>query len=292
MLQSKFIDVDGIATHYFEAGEGPTVILMHGAALAIDSEFTWFRQIESLSEKYNVIAFDQPGFGLTALPGAGVYMGRERRFTHAMAFLDKLGIESAVLVGHSEGGYIAARMAIVAPHLVSAMIIVASGSTAPMLGGSADDAWIAASKRAYSVGETTEESFIARLQGEAFRWDRRLEEVARRNIRRALADGQVARMRNLPVEETDMRHYMKVQEENVRPHLSRIRTPTLLVGAANDETVPIERGVALMRSRPGSDLCVLDSARHNLMHDRHEAFDSIIANWIASKTSQASRNVQ
>jgi len=278
-MHSRFLDVDGVKTHYFDEGDGPAVVLIHGAAFAIDAELTWFRQIESLRSCYRVIAFDEPGFGRTPLPGDR-FLNREERTMHALAFLRALGIESALFVGHSEGGYMSARLAIVAPELVVAMVLVASGSTAPMLGGTADDAWIAASETAYTVGEMTEENFIAASRASAFHWDERLEKILRGSFRRSLETGHLALMQNLPKEELDMGLYMQVQQRYIQPHFDAIDVPTLLIWADNDPTVPTERGLALMRRIKGSDLVVLSGARHNVMHDRHEAFDETLRRWI------------
>lgn len=281
-MKSNFIEIDGFSTHYFDEGSGPVVVLMHGAALGIDAEFTWFRQIESLRDRYRVIAFDQPGFGRSAIPDDG-FMGRARRADHAIAFLRKLGVGPALMIGHSEGGYIASRIAITAPELISGMIVVTSGSTAPMLGGTADDAWMAASTETYTVGAVDEEGYIEGLKAAAFHWDRRMEDLARASFRRGLETGHVRLMQDLPESELDMRLYMKVQQETIQPHIANIRIPALLVWAADDKTVPVERGVALMRALPGVDFVALTATAHNVMHDRHETFDAIVARWLAER---------
>lgn len=278
-MNSNFMDVDGVATHYFDVGDGPAVVLIHGAALALESEFTWFRQIEALSKSWRVIAFDQPGFGRTEMPSG--YMGRERRSAHAIAFLKKLGIRSAVLVGHSEGAYIALRIAIVAPDLASALVLVTSGSASPMLGGAADEGWMAASAALYRVGAVTETSYLDAMRGYALHWDERMERIARANIRRALEGGHVKLMQNMPPEELDMRAYMGEQERNIQPYLGNLRLPAMLIWSGNDDTVPVERGLTLMRAIPKADLLVLSGAKHNVMHDRRDAFEEALEAWIA-----------
>lgn len=155
-----------------------------------------------------------------------------------------------------------------------------SGSTAPMLGDGADDAWIAASEATYTVGEMTEESFIADSRASAFHWDDHLERILRQNFRRSLETGHLALMQNLPNEELDMGLYMAVQQRYIQPHFDAIDVPALLIWADNDPTVPTERGLALMRRIKGSDLVVFSGARHNVMHDRHEAFDETLRQWI------------
>ena len=149
-MNGRYIDIDGFNTWYLDEGSGPTVVLLHGAALAVDAEITWFRTIEALRGEFRLVAPDQVGFGRTDMPPGGVYWNRHRRVDHALAFIERLGIRDACLVGHSEGAYMATRIAITAPHLASRLVIVTSGATAPYLGGDADREWMDAAAAAYN----------------------------------------------------------------------------------------------------------------------------------------------
>lgn len=42
-LASHFIDLNGIRTHYLEAGAGPTLVLMHGGGAGADAYGNWAR---------------------------------------------------------------------------------------------------------------------------------------------------------------------------------------------------------------------------------------------------------
>jgi pimeloyl-ACP methyl ester carboxylesterase len=50
--------------------------------------------------------------------------------------------------------------------------------------------------------------------------------------------------------------------------------------SADDPTVPVERGLALQRLMPRSDMHVFSRAQHMLMHDRSEAFNSVLRAWL------------
>jgi len=282
-LQGQFIEVNGYRTHYFDEGEGPIVVLMHGASIAIDAWLTWHGTITHLSTNFRVVAFDQPGFGRTDMPKDGDYLNRLLRTDHALAFLDRLGVERAILVGHSEGGFIAARMAITRPALAEKLVIVTSGGTAPRLGGELDREWMAASKAAYNYkgGADSEEGFIrgnAILQRNA---DPAIEAMLRENYRRALASGQIEMFRRRPADETDIERYTLLQEEHIDPYLPQLALPVLIVWAAEDPTVPVERGLRLARLCPGADFHVFGGASHMVMFDRREAFNGLLAVWCA-----------
>ncbi|MCC2096196.1 MAG: alpha/beta hydrolase [Hyphomicrobiales bacterium] len=70
MQEAKYISVDGIRTHYFEAGDRhrgkrPTVVLLHSAEFGGCAEFSWERNMPALAEQFHVLAPDHLGFGLT-----------------------------------------------------------------------------------------------------------------------------------------------------------------------------------------------------------------------------------
>lgn len=59
---SRFADVDGLRIHFKHAGKGPAVVLLHGSV----SSLHHFEQVAAmLSDSFDVIRLDLPGFGLT-----------------------------------------------------------------------------------------------------------------------------------------------------------------------------------------------------------------------------------
>ena len=64
----KFVTADGLRARYIEEGDGPPVLLLHGAALGSSAD-VWERTIPQLArDGRRVIAYDHPGFGLTDNP--------------------------------------------------------------------------------------------------------------------------------------------------------------------------------------------------------------------------------
>ena len=103
-----FIEVEGIQTAYYRQTPclGPTqagtVVLLHGGAPGACSDLNWFRNFEVLAKAgYEVIAYDQPGFGHSGVPADPTI---EFRYQHAASFLKTLNIRAAHLIGNSIGG--------------------------------------------------------------------------------------------------------------------------------------------------------------------------------------------
>ena len=103
-LKDTFITVDGIRTHFVEAGAGPAVVLLHSGEFGACAEASWHDTVSGLARSgYRVIAPDWLGYGRTdKLVDFADPKGR--RLRHMAAFIDQLGLESPALVGNSMGG--------------------------------------------------------------------------------------------------------------------------------------------------------------------------------------------
>lgn len=99
----KFVIASGVATRYCDCGVGSNpVVLIHGYLESIE---VWDGFIGDLGKAQRVIALDVPGHGVSGVKGE----------VHTMEFcadvvaeiMNKAGVDKAVIVGHSMGGYIA-----------------------------------------------------------------------------------------------------------------------------------------------------------------------------------------
>lgn len=124
----EIIDVGGHPLHAHQMGDdGPVVILIHGASgNTRDMSFSLARQ---LSDNYRVIMFDRPGLGYTPrLHGRGESPAEQARLLDDAA--QALGVEQAILLGHSFGGAVVMAWAVERPERVAAVVNLA-GATLP-----------------------------------------------------------------------------------------------------------------------------------------------------------------
>lgn len=280
-MEGKYLDVDGIRTCYIDRGEGPPMVLLHGAAVGVDANISWFRTIRGLEDVFRLVTFDQIGFGYTDPPADGILKNRLERVDHAIGVMKTLAIEKACLVGHSEGAFMAARIAIVAPELASRIVLVTSGGTSPYLGGDADEAWMEASRKAYhSPGALDDEDAYVRANGHLGRTsDPEFEAILRENYRHAMAIGQDRLFANMPAKDADLNLYGELQKEYVLPFLPDLKIPILLIWATDDATVPVTRGLKLLECAPNAELHIFRDAAHNVMHDQAEGFNRLLRGW-------------
>lgn len=97
-IASQNAKIDGIQLHYLSAGQGPTVILLHGYT---QTSRMWRPIIPLLAEKFAVVAPDLPGIGDSDIPPDGLDMKTAAVRIHALA--KSLGVEKARVVGHDIG---------------------------------------------------------------------------------------------------------------------------------------------------------------------------------------------
>jgi len=97
-IADKTADVDGLRLHYLMAGNGPTVILLHGYT---QTSRMWRPIIPILAEKFTVIAPDLPGIGDSEIPKDGLDMKTSAIRIHDL--VRQLGVRKSEVVGHDIG---------------------------------------------------------------------------------------------------------------------------------------------------------------------------------------------
>lgn len=115
-MQMAYMDVPAVAP-----SNGRTAVLLHGKNFC---SATWEQTIAALSAAgYRVIAPDQIGFCASTKPAHYQYSFQQLA-TNTRALLQRLGISRITLIGHSTGGMLAARYALMFPREVEQLVLV------------------------------------------------------------------------------------------------------------------------------------------------------------------------
>ncbi len=102
-----------------EIGSGPVIVLLHAG---VGDRTMWREQLAPLADAgHRVLALDLLGFGEAALTP-----GPQAPWDDVIETIAGLGIERAALVGNSLGGAVALRVALIAPALTSALVLISS----------------------------------------------------------------------------------------------------------------------------------------------------------------------
>ncbi|HKG36052.1 MAG TPA: alpha/beta fold hydrolase [Solirubrobacterales bacterium] len=102
-------------------GDGPAVLLLHETG---GSALVWDRLHEELAGAARVISYDRRGWGDTGAPEGYARTTVEEHAEDAVAVLDALGVEDAVVAGAGVGGVAALDLALRRPGLVRAGVLV------------------------------------------------------------------------------------------------------------------------------------------------------------------------
>lgn len=119
-FQAHYVSVDGTRVRYIDAGQGSSVIFIHGLGASM---YAWRKNLAPVIRAgFRVVAFDNRGSGFSDKPAHGYSV---TDCAHLLvSLMDSLGVPDAVLVGHSMGGAIAAEVAITYPNRVRGLVLL------------------------------------------------------------------------------------------------------------------------------------------------------------------------
>lgn len=131
-IAERYVEAGGFRTHYYEAGEGFPLILLHSGEFGACAELSWEFTIGPLSEHFRVLAPDWLGYGKSEKVFSFEDM-QLLRIRHIAAFCELLGIRSAHFIGNSMGGGQLARAAVMDPPAfpIAKMVLGGAGGFAP-----------------------------------------------------------------------------------------------------------------------------------------------------------------
>ncbi len=120
--RGRFVTVEGCDIHYVERGEGRPIVMIHG----LGGTLHHMRRplMEEFGDGYRLIALDRPGSGYsTRRRGHDGCLSEQAR--QIAGFIDALGLERPLLVGHSLGGAVALATALQYPDKVAGLALIA-----------------------------------------------------------------------------------------------------------------------------------------------------------------------
>ena len=248
-IKDSYIDVEGVRTHYLEAGAGPTLVLLHSGEFGGCAELSWERNIPALAEHFHVYAPDWLGYGQTEKLFCFEDM-RGRRQRHITAFLRAMSVHEAHFIGNSMGGTVllGAANETPPPWPMKKIVVVAGGGEVPD-----NDA-----RKVLNGYDCTRERMRSLVQTMFVRPSVREDEAyIERRYQLSIQPGAwecTAAVR--------FRAPNRVSQAKAAPDYSHVAVPVLLVTGEKDPLRPPDFGPSLQRRVPGAELCVIPEAGH------------------------------
>ncbi len=273
--QGRFVPVSGGRLHVVDSGprdgQRAAIVLLHGASG--NSADMMLSLGDRLSSRYRVLAFDRPGHGWSDRPGGRSDASPARQAALIREALDRLGVEKAIVVGHSWAGSVTANFGVDHAEKVVGLVILA-GATHPWPGGVT---WYYTPATAPLFGELFTRAIatpMGRFTLEPSVAGVFLPQVPPANYAQAARIPLVLRPDEFRANAEDVKDlidFVRVQS----PRYGAISVPTVIIAGDSDKTVsPTIHSAALARQIAGSKHIVLPGVGH-MVH--YAAADLIIA---------------
>lgn len=229
-------------------GTGPAVLFSHGFLM----DHTMFdQQVEALADQYRCISWDERGFGDTHAPGHFSYWDSA---DDAIGLLDHLGIDQAVLVGMSQGGYLSLRAALAHPERVRAMVLIDSSADLD------DDETLDGNQAMMHVllnGTEQARAGVFEIVGAMILGDE------------ALAADWIPKWAAMDLEQLDRAGTTLLTRDDISDRVAEIACPIVAVHGSDDVAITIDRARALADAAPSHrGVITVEGAAHapNMTH--------------------------
>lgn len=255
----RFVDVDGLQVYYEQSGSGdPVLVLLHGFGA---SAYSWRGITPRLAMLGTVIAYDRPAFGFTERPMPGEWQTGVNPYQAScqpqllIGLLDELGIDQAILVGHSAGGRVAVQTALAYPERVSALVLVD-----PALYGNLGSPWLQALSglpQVNRLGPRLVRSIQTRGVDFIYRaWhDPAL-------VTEDVLTGYQAPLRLANWDRALWELSKAANDAPLANRLAELDLPALVVTGDNDQIVPAAESIRAAQEIPGAQLAVFTNCGH------------------------------
>ena len=253
----EIVRAHGVEIAYEQLGEGPPLVLVHGAAT--DSRM-WRPQLAALADEFTVVAWDEPGAGRSADVPADFVLADYASCLAAL--VDALGLGPAHVAGLSWGGSVALELYRHHPELVATLILV--DTYAGWKGSLPAEEVRARVAGLWEMLAAADHAFDPTLPG-LFAGDPPAEFVPL--LEAMAADVRPESMRTA---------LLVMAEADQRDLLPLIAVPTLLIWGELDERSPLSVARQFEDAVPDAELVVIPRAGHVSNLEQPERFNDAV----------------
>jgi pimeloyl-ACP methyl ester carboxylesterase len=280
--ESKKMTREGMRLHYLDwgtAGRQP-IVFLHGAAL---NAHTWDVVCLMLRGQHHCYALDQRGHGESAWAEDADYSGDAHR-GDIEAFVDHLGLDKFVLVGHSMGGFNAFNYAAHHSHRLSGLVLVDAGPSMLTKG---------AGRIVDFVSETAESDSLDEIMEKAMAFNPRrdprlLRHSLLHNFRRT-SEGKWVRKTDLRVWHGNRNSAQDRARlaERFGQALSRVSCPTLIVQGGLSDLFTTEDAQRFAAGFPRGRYAQVADAGHTVQGDNPRVLGRALSEFLQSLDGSA-----
>lgn len=261
----EHVDVAGVRIGFQVRGQGPVVVLLHGAMC--DGR-VWRGELERLADAFTVIAWDTPGCGTS--PDARDDF-RMVDYADALAgFIAALDVGRPHVLGHSWGSTLALELCRRHPSVVRSLVLVGAyaGWAGSLLPSEVHERLEFALRAADMGPAAFDPTSMVGLFSDLMPPDEA------RALATAMSDARPAATRTMAY---------ALAECDLRDVLPGIDVPTLLVCGDADARSPLSVAAELQRSIPGSTMVVLPGLGHECYLESPDTFSAVVRAFLVAQ---------
>ena len=200
-----------------------------------------------LNNDYKIYSLDLPGFGKTPIEKS---MALKDYADFVYEFLKINKIENPIIIGHSFGGCVAAKLALLHPNKLSKLILVgASAIRQPRRN-------IVLLKKIADILKPLLPEKLRKLILKLFGYDKT----------------DYAQIERPELKET----FKNVIKEDLGPYFHSVKIPTLVIWGENDAITPLREGELIAKTIPGAKIEIIKNAGHFVFLEKPKEFIKLI----------------
>lgn len=264
------VQTNEIELYYEIHGDGKPLVLISGLGYSC---WQWHKMVPLLAEKFMVITFDNRGVGQSDKP-AGLYTAAMLAADTA-GLLDALGVEQAVIAGHSMGGFVAQALALEFPHKVEKLILCSTNFGGPR--------HVPVTQEAMKVLTDVSSDALTRFRNglavsTAPGWAEKNPQMIEEWIRWRVAN---------PIEPAHYQSQMAIglglipEAAAFENKLPRLNVPALILTGVHDKVVPPANADLLAQKISGSRVVIFPDAGHFFPIEIAEVASQVITDFAA-----------
>lgn len=269
---SRFAEVEGVPVHYQEAGDtnAPTLILIHGF---VSSTLVWSEVFLPLAAAgFRVIAPDLLGYGYSGKPRHGDYT-IEAQAQMIVGLMQRLEIESAILVGSSYGGAVAATIALDYPERIDRLVLISA-----VTNDAPKKFLLLRATSSRVLGDVLGPLLMGSRQVLRWRMKKNYYRQGRAFDEKKLASRHHA-LSTVNTQRAVLRTLRRWHASYIEREAHLIDQPTLLVWGENDPEIPLSDGERLRDSMPNARLIVFRDCGHLPQEEFPQQFVQVVAGF-------------
>jgi len=285
---SRFIELDGIRTRYFEKGTGQPLLLMHGGQYgSYYSAYSWSLNFDELSKAFHVFAIDCIGMGFSDNPTTDEAFTMGTTIAHIEKFIQYNGFDRLNLVGHSRGALVVATLALQHIDLVKTLTVIDTNTLGPDSPLVPKDFYDDIERKSLPIETPTS------VQAEALANSCTTDHVTKEFVDDLLEISHLPKVRLAKEKMKRLKDTVFIPDLKIRKadalqkiQAGNLKVPSLVVWGMNDPSAPMQLGIDLFKMMSAgaehNQFHVFDRCGHYSFREHPNSFNSLLVQFILS----------